>query len=250
MSEDDETPEEVVNGHAPKVNRRGFDCPHCGAFAQQDWFSLLEGDGKDSWPLTEGEAIQLFGVTFSEQQLPVHFKTSRCFACSRLAIWRGAQMVWPATTVIPPASPDTPADVRELYDEGRAAWAVSRRAGAALARASLERLLRQDPSAKSGATLDALIGDAVKTVSVTLGKLLDVVRHAGNASLHVKAQPDDAMALLLDETNAEIGPLIFDAINMLIDERITKVAQVGALLDSMPPNVLDGINKRSGKQSL
>jgi hypothetical protein len=69
-------------------------------------------------------------------------------------------------------------NVRELYEE--AAWVapLSRRAGAALARAMVERLLKaMDPDAPKRANLDKYVERALDKVSTPLAELLDVVRN-------------------------------------------------------------------------
>lgn len=140
-----------------------------------------------------------------------------------------------------------PEKVRELYDEGRDVWPISRRAGAALARAALEAMLR-NAHGGSKKNLDNLIADVTPTLPSHLGSLLDIVRHAGNKSLHVDDEPDDVMVLVLDEGNTEIGPLIFEVVNQLVDEQVTKPAMAKNLVNSLPDGVREAIERRAAKR--
>jgi len=117
-----------------------------------------------------------------------------------------------------------------------------------LARAALEKMLRNDPGASNKDDLVTLISKAKPTLPSHVGTLLDVVRHAGNKSLHVEDEPDEVMVLVLDENNTEIGPIIFEAINLLVDERVTKPAAVSALFDNLPQGVKDSIERRAQQE--
>jgi hypothetical protein len=90
-------------------------------------------------------------------------------------------MVYPHRHLGAPPHPDMPAQVRSLYQEAAAVAAVSRRAGAALARATIELLLKKiDPAAPNNARLDGRIQRIQRSVSTPLTQLLDVVRFTGN----------------------------------------------------------------------
>jgi hypothetical protein len=135
-----------------------------------------------------------------------------------------------------------PPDVMELYNEARDVMAVSRRAGAALARATLEKLLKRlDPGQPAGATLAQRIDVTMPSVSSSLGEMLTIIRHVGNKALHAEDEPDDAVLLVLDETQTELVALIFEAINELVDERITKPATTKRFIGLVPEDVLKNV---------
>jgi hypothetical protein len=238
-------PNDVVRDRSPRLDARRFVCPRCDAFADQSWSNLARTNVSAEGILHDTTRV----VERFDGQLALGgdgaWQTSKCASCGDLTVWRNGSIVFPHTSTIPVASKDTPSDVLALYDEGRAVWPISRRAGAALARAALEKMLRSDPSALKKDDLITLISKAKPTLPSHVGSLLDVVRHAGNKSLHVEDEPDDVMVLVLDEGNTEIGPLIFEAINLLVDERVTKPAAVEALFDGLPQGVKDSINRRA-----
>lgn len=148
-------------------------------------------------------------------------------------------MIYPLRSAGGPAHPDMPEAVRELYDEAAAVAAVSRRAGAALTRAMVERLIKDlDPDAPKNAKLNERIERLHRQVSTPLGKLLDVVRVVGNGALHVDDKPDELVVIAMDDTT---GPplieLMLQAANDLVDELITHPKTVQDLWDKLPTGV-------------
>ncbi len=131
-----------------------------------------------------------------------------------------------------------PPEVRELYEEASAVAAVSKRAGAALARATLERLLKKlDPDAPENSRLDDYIARVIPMVNVATGKLLTLIRHVGNKSLHVEEVPDDAIVLLLSDDDAQLLGVIFQTIVDVVEELITRPNQAALLYDAVPITV-------------
>lgn len=238
-----DTPEPVAD-KSPRLGAHRFDCPRCHAFADQKWEALVRRYSDDSgfhdtpgWTRLENGAIA--------QSDTGGWNVSVCASCGEWTVWRDEAIMFPRTSTLPPAARDMPGDVLDLYEEGRAVWPVSRRAGAALARAALEKMLRSEPAASKKDDLVALIGKAKPTLPSHVGTLLDIVRHAGNKSLHVEDEPDDVMVLVLDEGNTDIGTIIFEAINLLVDERITKPGAVAALYAGLPDGVKESIERRA-----
>lgn len=173
---------------------------------------------------------------------------STCAACSRRSLWRNEAIIFPTAPGAPAAHYDMPAAAREIYDEARLVLSISRRAGAAMARATLERLLRDlDSEAEAKSTLDRRIARVVPQVSSGLGGVLDVIRHAGNKSVHAEDEVDDVLVLVLDDEDIEVVDLLFSAINELVDELITKPKRHADLVDKLPRSVRDGIARRGAQ---
>jgi len=229
---------------SPRLDAPRFVCPRCDAFADQSWSHLARTNASESH-VSDTSFIADDGKGGYQRDYDGHWRTSKCTSCGDLTVWRNEAIMFPRASSIAPVSKDAPSEVGALYDEGRAVWPISRRAGAALARAALEKMLRSDPGASKKDDLVTLIRKAKPTLPSHVGTLLDIVRHAGNKSLHVEDEPDDVMVLVLDEGNTEIGPIIFEAINLLVDERITKPAAVAALYDGLPDGVRASIEKRA-----
>ncbi|MFR9804811.1 DUF4145 domain-containing protein [Pseudonocardia sp. RS010] len=139
-----------------------------------------------------------------------------------------------------------PPDVAELFKEAAEVGAVSRRASAALARATLERLVKHLDTGERG-TLNDRIGRLEGRVSSGLFQMLDVVRYTGNEVLH-EQEAGDLAAIALDDSD---GPALIEAFldcaNRLVDELITRPAQDQQLWTMLPPSIAESIRKRSGR---
>jgi hypothetical protein len=137
-----------------------------------------------------------------------------------------------------------PPEAKELYDEAREVVGISRRAGAALARAALERLLKTlDPDAGK-VSLAVRIERIIPKVPDPLGEMLTIIRIAGNDSLHVDDEaPHDVLVLVLDPGETEVVELIFEAINDLVEEQIVKPKRVSDLYGKIPPALREKVDK-------
>ncbi|WP_231567039.1 DUF4145 domain-containing protein [Frigoribacterium sp. MEB024] len=156
-------------------------------------------------------------------------------------------MIWPREADGPLAHRDMPANVRELYEEARLVAPLSRRASAALARASLERLLRTlDDEAPAKARLDERIARLAPKVSSALARNLTVLRYIGNDALHGTDEEAELVALYLDASSeAGIADVIFSAINELVDELITKPAEAERLFMQLPEGVRTAAERKA-----
>jgi hypothetical protein len=130
-----------------------------------------------------------------------------------------------------------PEDVRVDFLEAAAIVDTSPRGAAALLRLSVERLMPHlDAKAKS---INASIGLLVaKGLDPKIQKALDVLRVIGNEAVHpgqIDLKDDKATALKL-----------FDLVNIIVQALITTPNQINSMFDTLPPNALDGIQKRGG----
>lgn len=165
-------------------------------------------------------------------------------------MWRGEQIVYPPSSPAPLAHADMPESVEVLYNEARAVASASRRAGAALARAALELLLKElDPEAPAKARLDDRIARVSVKVTSPTAKLLTVCRHVGNKSLHGDDTPDDAVLLLLTDDDSKLMDVIFESINLVVDELITRPAQVDKIYDTVPAGVREAAETKAHKST-
>lgn len=212
------------DSRVPAQGKDAFDCPRCATFARQEWFDLerFGGSFRDGRP-GRGKSGK--------------WTTAQCNRCERFSVWRDDRLIYPMTGVAPLAHPHMPQEARELYDEAREVLGISRRAGAALARAALERLLRTlDPDA-GRVNLATRIERIFPRVPAPLGQMLTVIRVVGNATLHVGDEPDEMLVLILDPAETEIVELIFEAINDLVEELIAKPSKVGKLYEKIPATI-------------
>ncbi len=187
-------------------------------------------------PFEDPKADWVVGSTWASAQ---------CQRCRKASIWRDDVMVYPSGKGGPAPHEDMSASARALYEEARAVVPISRRAGAAMARATLEFVLRElDPEAGEKATLNARIENVRPRVSSGLIEILDVIRYAGNESVHVGDSTDDVIVLVLDERTTELIDFLFESINDLVDELHTKPSRQRGLAQSLPESVRAGIEQR------
>ncbi|MGP6203906.1 DUF4145 domain-containing protein [Microbacterium sp. F2] len=179
------------------------------------------------------------------------WRAAHCQACGRSSVWRDDQVIYPRASAAPAPHPEMPEPVRALFVEAGEVLSISRRAGAALVRAALERLLRIVAPTSSRAKLDTRIAELKPRVSSSLGELLDVVRFLGNESLHADEDGSNELVFMyLDEAHdAGISELLFDAINDLVDELIARPAQTRELWQKLPEGVRAAIERKKRSDS-
>jgi hypothetical protein len=174
---------------------------------------------------------------------------ARCGSCEQWSIWHNQLLECPRrATVGPPAHPDMPAHPKQLYQEAAAVAAVSRRASAALARATVERLLKEvDPHAPKRSTLEARIGRVRNRVSTPLAQMLDVVRVTGNDAVHTDADPRELITIALDDQEGpQLLELLLETANDLVDELITRPRTTEALWKKLPAGIKASIEAENG----
>lgn len=147
-------------------------------------------------------------------------------------MWRGDALLFPAGSTVDPPHPDMPSLASELYSEAREVLPISRRAAAALARASLEALLRELDTQSQGKRLDDLIAELRTRIGKTLWQLLTALRVVGNDALH--SDSDGLVVLFLNgDRDVAVEPL-FGAINEIVEQVVTQPAKANQLYAMIP----------------
>ncbi|WP_160297571.1 DUF4145 domain-containing protein [Demequina salsinemoris] len=236
MSPVPEPDEGLPTNNTPGQGKSAFDCPRCGAFAHQTWQSLQV---RLSGGLGDYDDSRLVSGCWS---------ASRCAQCKEWSTWREERLVYPAAGIVSVPHPQMPGEAKDLYEEAREVLGISRRAGTALARASLERLLRTlDADAPGNANLEMRIERISDKIPEPLAQMLTVIRVAGNSSLHVKDMPDDLMVFVLDPDETEVVDMIFESINELVEELIAKPTKVANLYAKVPESIRSRIEQDKNK---
>lgn len=135
-------------------------------------------------------------------------------------------MVHPSVSTTPLAHEDMPEDVKEVYDKARAVFPFSHEASSAMLRSALEQLLNHlDPSSNNlSKKLDRLIQKG--TLPEPVIQAMDSIRLIGNDAIHPgKIQWDEPQ---------EIALLLFELMNMIVEETITKPNKVRHLYSLLP----------------
>lgn len=208
----------------PGPGKSAFDCPHCGAFAQQISANKVSTAGQI---LGHGQT-QDSGV----------WTGTRCVRCEQTVIWRDDEMMYPAGRIGPRASSDMPADALKLYEEARAVGGQSPRSAAALLRLATEVLVNGlDPAA---GTLYQKIGRLQERgLAQQIVDALDVLRVIGNNAVH----PGE---IVMSEQPETVGAL-FAVLNHVVTEVVTKEREIRQLKKLLPEDARAAIERRDAK---
>jgi hypothetical protein len=202
----------------PQYQVGAFNCPLCGAYADQIWShcTVVRNNGN----------IQLDEL-----------QTAYCRHCTKDTVWYGGTMVYPSSGDAPHPNPDLPDDIRTDYEEARAILSRSARGAAALLRLAIQKLCKH--LGEPGKNIDEDIGSLVKKgLLVQVQQALDVVRVVGNESVH-PGQID-----LRDDP--QTATMLFGLVNLIAERMISEPKQVQALFDALPQGKKDGIARRDG----
>lgn len=96
----------------------------------------------------------------------------------------------------------------------------SPRAAAALARASMEALLKELDPGEERKNLQKRVGELRGRVTEQLWQVLTALRVVGNDSLH--GGDEELIAVYLNDSEGEMAGTLFGAINALVDALITQ----------------------------
>lgn len=209
--------------YPPKYKDRRFNCPLCGVFAQQLWHRLV---------VVRTDGPRQLG------SLPTDFDTSICEHCGLSTYWYEYRMIIPSEAPVPQHHPDTPEACVEIYDEARDIVSRSPKAAAALLRLCLQTLMPE--LGEKGKNINDDIKSLVsKGLPVQIQQALDFCRVVGNNGVH----PGE-----IDLGDSpEIAHTMFDMINFIIEDRISKPKQVADLYNALPEGAREAIEKRDGK---
>ena len=246
----------IPTKRVPEQGKRSFDCPRCGAFSGQKWHEL-----KHESKLTRGTTYirasdmksQEGHIIGSGSPQPVgvpisvpYWTMSECDACGDCSVWRGSELAFPVKAISILPNDEMPEAIKELFLEAAMVSTVSTRAGAALARLTLESLLKYvDPKAPSKMNLEGRISRMSPELSSTTRKMLEVVRHVGNESAHSLSLDENSVLLVLSDRGLEFTPVIFGAINQIVDELIAKPKLAEVLYEALPDKVLNELERKS-----
>jgi hypothetical protein len=260
----------------PSVTLTAFACPHCGAHTAQFWYrtyadelsgesktpvlpnqELIDAFEKEAKAATEEEEREKFegfaswgrhmmlGLPFLEKRRSSsavypdynvdNFFISRCFTCSKLALWVHDRLLFPPTRTGPPPNSDLPQDILRDYEEASTVLDLSPRAAAALLRLVIEKLCERVGA--KGDDINARIAWLVAHgLPEKLQQALDAVRVIGNEAVH-PGQLD-----LRDDRDT--ASELFDLVNIIADEMISRPNRVKAVYDKIPQSKRAAIDKR------
>jgi len=196
---------------APELTKNAYNCPHCGAYAQQQWQELA------AWN--------------------IRVWASRCVKCAKPTIWYVKRMVFPSKGTAPHPHGSLPEGIMSDYEEARGILAKSPRGAAALLRLCIQKLC--DHLGEKGKSINDAIGSLVKKgLDPDMQKALDIVRVIGNEAVH-PGQID------LND-NPTIATRLFEVVNYICEQMIARPKKLEELYAELPESKIEGIEKRDG----
>lgn len=210
----------------PKYLATSFNCPSCGAFAEQVW-----GGGCFSVPLSGPKIHQTHsGID--------NIALCQCQHCQKHSIWIDCKIIFPDQALAPLPALDLPEDIKKDFLEARKTINVSPRGAAALLRLCVQKLCKH--LGGKGKDLNSDIAELVKRgLNVQIQKSLDAVRVIGNEAVHPGVMD------LRDDSDSAVK--LCKLINIITEAMITQPAEIDAIYSSLPKDKIAQIDKRDGK---
>lgn len=204
----------------PIFKASAFNCPICGAYADQDWYSAALYNNVYSG-IIKGHVF------------------ANCRHCNKYSFWINEKMIYPFSGTAPLPNPDMPEDVIQDYEEARSVLSLSPRGAVALLRLAIQKLCKH--LGESGDNINNDIAALVKKgLPVKLQQALDSVRVIGNNAVH-PGQID-----LKDDV--ETAHKLFVFVNIIVDNQITQPKAIDDFYNfKIPENLREAIEKRDGK---
>jgi hypothetical protein len=221
----------------PTLTKRTYNCPRCGSLCPQEHFYV----GLNKTPDSKSLYVNTFGGLTSplSTEFPWHIVISVCNECSKYTIWENGNMIFPFETELPLPAEDMPEEVKQIYTEAALVFKHSPRASAALLRLAIETLIPllegYDIQKRK---LNTMIADLVKAgIPDHIAQGLDIVRVYGNDGIHSAATID------LNDSQEDVM-FLFELLNIMIDELITRKKKIASLFNKLPQDKLVGIANR------
>ncbi|OQS35563.1 hypothetical protein B0T40_12530 [Chromobacterium haemolyticum] len=227
----------------PEHNKSAFNCPHCNAYAQMEWTKLYNAKSAR----TQFEMATCTIEHCQKSSVWMNNLSSSELLMIQMATAGGAQlcglsyrMIYPQTAMAPMPSEDLPEDCKREYLEARDIAARSPRGAAALLRLTLQMLCKHlgFPGKNINDDIQAMVRE--RRLSEMVQQACDAIRVVGNNAVH----PGE-----LDvREDAEIVPILFEMVNIVTDEMISKPNKTKAMFNRLPDKVKESIKNRDASK--
>ena len=205
--------------YPPIFEEEQFHCIYCGVYAKQ------KGN------------VQTFG-SHSSRPSPIPFCV--CEHCKKISYWYDRKMIVPSDSPVQPPHPDMPEEIISEYNEARAIFGRSPRASAALLRLAVQKLVAI--LGEEGKNINKDIQSLVsKGLPLQVQQALDFCRVVGNNAVH----PGE---INLNDS-PDIAQHLFNMINYIVEDRITRPKQIEQLFQSLPEGAKEAIANRDSKKT-
>lgn len=256
----------------PSTTLTAFDCPHCGAYATQQWFTLYAEiiDGEYRTPRFPSEQDKEYiyshqeidskakesiirwmekiqsGLTFigwnHERKIVYsnvgNLHVSECFNCKKVSVWAHKTLVFPSVRVGDLPNSDLPDDIIRDIEEARSILNESPRGAAALLRLAIQKLCKF--LGEGGKNIDSDIASLVKKgLSSRVQQSLDIVRVIGNEAVH------PGVLDLRDDRDTVLK--LLKLVNIIAEQMISQPKTIQEMYDQLPQSKLKSIENRDKK---
>lgn len=228
----------MLESFFPEFHKDSFYCPRCKVLVQHNWYRIYKNeDNKVNVIKLNLKRIEPRIVTSSHIR-SWDLEISVCTRCEQYTVWENGKIIFPNTSNLPEPNEDMPEDVKIIYREAMNVFKYSPRASAALLRLAIETMIPQlDEFNIKKAKLNTMIAELVKKdIPEHVQQGLDAIRIYGNEGIH----PGE---IALNE-NQETVMFLFDLINIMVDELITRKKKIRAFYEKLPEGKIKGILRR------
>lgn len=203
--------------YPPQFRQKQYHCPYCHVYASQTWYDTY--------------------ISIPNDWKKASFTATYCSHCNKLSYWYEQRLIVPAESPVEPPHQDLPEACLSDYEEARDIVARSPRGAVALLRLCLQKLMPH--LGEAGKNINDDIKSLVaKGLPSLVQQALDVCRVVGNNAVH----PGE---LDISDT-PEIAHQLFQMINFIVEDRITRPKEIEALYAKLPQGAIDAITKRDG----
>lgn len=260
----------------PRIDLNAFNCPHCGALADQIWFDTWAVDIKDKgtpffprddiaehcdekinecydqeekedWRNLKNRFLKLLdGQIFLYEYKNGKYSyvaidnlfISKCFSCKKPSLWHFQKLLYPSISNEFIPNEDLNEDIKNDFKEAAMIYNLSPRGAAAILRLCVQKICKQ--VGEKGKNINEDIASLVqKGLDIRIQKALDVVRVVGNNAVHpgqIDLKDDKATAAKL-----------FELTNLIAQTMITQPKNIDELFENLPTAAKEAINKRDDK---
>lgn len=218
----------------PTFQAKAFNCIFCTVLTTMTWGRLWSRDNQ--------------GFKWSQ------FELCHCDHCGEQSLWLNTtdadaeddapvtgRLILPATAAAPVAHVDLPQDCKADFEEAREISSRSPRGAAALLRLCLQKLCIE--LGGKGKKVDDDIGMLVRNgLNPKIQQAFDVVRITGNHAVH----PGEISL----EENPDHVTVMFEMINLIVEELISRPKQIEERFNSLPAGALEAISRRDAPKLL
>ncbi len=203
----------------PTVFEGSFTCPHCGAIAQQNWWSI-------AWN----------GSKYMDSDSNI-LRIGCCNHCDKNTLWIKDKMYYPDNGNVPFPNSEMPQSVKIIYLEAASIYSKSPRGSAALLRLAIQILCKE--LGESGKNINNDIAELVKKgLPEIIQQSLDIVRVTGNDAVHPGQIATD---------DSEVVIQLFNLTNVIVEYMIALPKRVSGIYSSLPTDKVDAIKQRDKK---